>query len=627
MDRDSQSVDWPTCSKDECNGIRLDAGGKCLAHADHQHLEAELKRLADEGTIDARGVTISAELLDLILEAAPRDEQRPDQGSFIRARFDGATFGDGARFDGATFGDDASFARATFDDAAWFGNVTFGRGADFVEATFGDEVGIRDATFRNGASFEGATFGNNIGFAGTTFGDFANFRDATFGNEARFGNDQGERATFGDFATFDRATFGDGASFENASFGGAASFDGATFGDEADFARATLGDEAEFGGATFGDLVQFGPLLARGRLYLRHAMFGRDPELAISVDRLDCQGMRLPQGVVMNVRWAEVRLDGVDFGRPSVLSGVGPFAQLDESPLQARVARSWRTARPRVLSLRGSDVRNLMLSNVDLRACRFAGTHNLDQLRLEATIDLADRPSGLRAGWAVPPLWRWTRRRTLAEEHHWRRGQPKHTGWYPQACQGHAAEAEEEPAPRPAAIALLYRALRKGREDSKDEPGAADFYYGEMEMRRHDRTAPWPERVVLWLYWLVAGYGLRASRALGLLFGVLTVATILLAAVGFAPALPATPLSATVTGTPPQQHIQFTTTPPPEMTAERPLAARLGTAVLVAVEGAVFRTTEQALTYKGRLIQATLRLVGPVLLGLALLSIRGRVKR
>src|SRR6266540_1523375 len=422
MDRDSQSVDWPTCSKDECNGIRLDAGGKCLAHADHQHLEAELKRLADEGTIDARGVTISAELLDLILEAAPRDEQRPDQGSFIRARFDGATFGDGA-------------------------------------------------------SFEGATFGNNIGFAGTTFGDFANFRDATFGNEARFGNDQGERATFGDFATFDRATFGDGASFENASFGGAASFDGATFGDEADFA-----------GATFGDLVQFGPLLARGRLYLRHAMFGRDPELAISVDRLDCQGMRLPQGVVMNVRWAELRLAGVDFGRPSVLSGVGPFAQLDESPLQARVARSWRTARPRVLSLRGSDVRNLMLSNVDLRACRFAGTHNLDQLRLEATIDLADRPSGLRAGWAVPPLWRWTRRRTLAEEHHWRRGQPKHTGWYPQACQGHAAEAEEEPAPRPAAIALLYRALRKGREDSKDEPGAADFYYGEMEMRRHDRT-------------------------------------------------------------------------------------------------------------------------------------------
>jgi hypothetical protein len=41
----------------------------------------------------------------------------------------------------------------------------------------------------------------------------------------------------------------------------------------------------------------------------------------------------------------------------------------------------------------------------------------------------------------------------------------------------------------PGQIAGLYRALRKGREDVKDEPGAADFYYGEMEMRRHARQA------------------------------------------------------------------------------------------------------------------------------------------
>ena len=33
-------------------------------------------------------------------------------------------------------------------------------------------------------------------------------------------------------------------------------------------------------------------------------------------------------------------------------------------------------------------------------------------------------------------------------------------------------------------IAGIYRDLRKGLEDAKNEPGAADFYYGEMEMRR-----------------------------------------------------------------------------------------------------------------------------------------------
>jgi hypothetical protein len=38
----------------------------------------------------------------------------------------------------------------------------------------------------------------------------------------------------------------------------------------------------------------------------------------------------------------------------------------------------------------------------------------------------------------------------------------------------------------PEHVAPLYRALRKAQEDAKDEPGAADFYYGEMEMRRQD---------------------------------------------------------------------------------------------------------------------------------------------
>jgi hypothetical protein len=75
--------------------------------------------------------------------------------------------------------------------------------------------------------------------------------------------------------------------------------------------------------------------------------------------------------------------------------------------------------------------------------------------------------------------------------------------------------------------------LRKGREDNKDEPGAADFYYGEMEMRRHAKrsearrerrrehrstgAAAAVEYVILSVYWLVAGYGLRAWRALAAL--------------------------------------------------------------------------------------------------------------
>jgi hypothetical protein len=582
------SVGWATCSEGECSGIRLDAGGKCLAHAASQDLDAELKRLGDQGTIDARGVAISAALLGRILAAAPRDQQHPDRPRFNEVRFGSASFEDYASLGGVSFGDWANFDHARFGDHASFDGASFGDHASFLDATFGD-----------GSDFVAATFGDRAHFVAATFGDRASFAVASFGDAARFAV----------------ASFGDAARFAVASFGDAARFDGASF-----------GDAARFDGASFGSWARFGPLLARGRLTLDQAAFGQGCELAISADWLDCQGMRLPDGAWLNVRWAEIRLEGVDVGRPTVLAGVGPFPGLDEDLLGPTVARSWRTSRPRVLSLRGSDVRNLTLANVDLRACRFTGAHNLDQLRLEATIDLADRPAGVRAGWAVPPLWRWTRRRTLAEEHRWRRAQPKHAGWYPRACRVRGMAGQER-ALRPADIALLYRALRKGREDSKDEPGAADFYYGEMEMRRHDRTAPWPERLVLWLYWLVAGYALRASRALGCLLGLLAVATVLLATVGIAPVPLARPLTATITGAPPQQRLQFDATPPPTMTPERPFPDRLGTAVVVAVEGAVFRTADQALTYKGRLIQATLRFVGPVLLGLALLSIRGRVKR
>jgi hypothetical protein len=73
----------------ECEGIRLHTGGdRCLAHPDRQDRDAELKRLMKEGTIDARGVMISAELLESILDAAPPDEDRPSGLRLSEERLD-----------------------------------------------------------------------------------------------------------------------------------------------------------------------------------------------------------------------------------------------------------------------------------------------------------------------------------------------------------------------------------------------------------------------------------------------------------------------------------------------------------------------------------------------------------
>jgi hypothetical protein len=188
--------------------------------------------------------------------------------------------------------------------------------------------------------------------------------------------------------------------------------------------------------------------------------------------------------------------------------------------------------------------------------------------------------------------------------------------------------------PGPAELAAIYRWLRKGREDAKNEPGAADLYYGEMEMRRYAPTTPRAERLLLGLYWLTAGYALRASRAMATLAVVLAAVTVLLALWGLPPATPPAAASLSITGSPPAQrgtlNLPAQTTP---AIPTGPLAGRLTDpdrverAARTALGAVVFRDTGQQLTTPGRYIEMAGRLLGPVLLALALLSIRNRVKR
>jgi hypothetical protein len=144
-------------------------------------------------------------------------------------------------------------------------------------------------------------------------------------------------------------------------------------------------------------------------------------------------------------------------------------------------------------------------------------------------------------------------------------------------------------------IANLYRALRKGREDLKDEPGAADFYYGEMEMRRKATPSVSVERAVLTLYWLVSGYALRAWRAVTAL-GVI----LLLAAWLFV-----------------HRH-GFVNSQATFWSALR-YSSRTAIGLLP--------KNQPDLTPFGEVLQISVRVLVPVLLGLAALSLRGRVKR
>jgi hypothetical protein len=193
---------------------------------------------------------------------------------------------------------------------------------------------------------------------------------------------------------------------------------------------------------------------------------------------------------------------------------------------------------------------------------------------------------------------RWTAREALYEEHLWRASEAApgpHGGW---ARPDPGTEDDGEATPE--RLEVLYRQLRASLEVARNEPGAADFYYGEMEMRRRaarNRTERW----LLGGYWLVSGYGLRASRALAALVALVLGAALVL------------------------QHAGF------QVRAHGPGPSYLY-CVLYAAGSVVSLSLANGhlpavMTAWGDVIHIVLRIAGPVLLGLAALAIRGRVKR
>jgi uncharacterized protein YjbI with pentapeptide repeats len=364
----------------------------------------------------------------------------------------------------------------------------------------------------------------------------------------------------------------------------ATSFEGAEFAHDVAFTGARIGKTSSgFGGmslrgATFERARTVGPIAASS-LDLHGAVFRQRVRLDIVAREVSCDATQFLGGADLRIRWAELAMEETEFGHPTTVVPGSPAASwLDEPFVDTLASDPVRTERPRVVSIRRTDVANLTLSRVDLRACRFAAAVNLDGLHLEEA-RFESTPRG----------WRWTRRQAIAEEHEWRASRvgPRSKGWYPRGCWWYAREQLSAPQ-----IATIYRALRKGREDSKDEPGAADFYYGEMEMRRHGSESR-AERAILFLYWLVSGYGLRASRALAALAVTVVAFAFLFDVWGF-------------------RHDES-----------------LGTAVLFSVESttSLLRGTERELTALGETLWIALRLLGPLFFGLAILSLRGRVKR
>lgn len=448
--------------------------------------------------------------------------------------------------------------------------------------------------------------------------------------------------------------------FSRVTFAGDANFAGVTFAGDVYFSDVTLAGDANFRGVTFSKIVEFrdalvnggidlsvtrfvqerelGPMLVRKSCDLSGAVFESRAVVKIEAEDILLRRTVFERGADVFVRRASISLDEADFAEPSLVTEVVPVARSILDHEGTPFDEGWVcglsgggkqsvSLSPRVVSVRRAKVAQLTVSGLDLSACRFAGAHGLDRLRVE------------RARFAQPPepkrrlaRRRWTRRQTIAEEHHWRSDPSNDAqGWYGAQVRPPKWLQDTEKPPDPGQIAAVYRALRKGFEDSRDEPGAGDFYYGEMEMRRAaasttaggDRCATsLGERLVLWLYWLVAGYGLRTSRALIALAVTILIAAIPLAQWGIEPPRTSTNVAGRLSTQPPGRKLTVSR----ESKSDSP---SYGRAVLFATESSIslLRAPEANLTASGQTIEIALRILGPLFFGLAILSLRSRVKR
>ncbi|MET9087376.1 pentapeptide repeat-containing protein [Streptomyces sp. NPDC004237] len=608
-----------------CRGILIPGHPYCLAHLGGTERQAYLASLGPGAEVDLRGTPLTPPLLEQVLDALTD----PVTGvpSFGRAHFGDAQFDGDADFKKAEFTGRAEFERVHFNGSADFSNVLFRGAANFMESRFNGDAWFGGAIFDETAIFMDADFSERTTFGGARFTGEADFLSVKFSGESTFGG-----AEFLSNAIFSRVQFLSEAWFRAAQFIADALFDEAQFSGQASFGGVQFHDNAKFQLARFAETSLFGPFVCENVVALWGTVFEAPVTLEIAAYEVQFIRTQWESTATVRLRYATADLSQAVLSAPvAVVTHHSPFTTataqvVDETHLLHLAVGA------RLSSIQGVDAAHLVLTDIDLTECLFSGAFHLDQLRLEGRTTFASVPTGWHRRGILPA--RWTRRRTLAEEHHWRAqaaGQdvpPRGILPSPRQWRPGPHHPAPELTPDPEDVVALYRQLRKAFEDGKNEPGAADFYYGEMEMRRHDRVdTPRVERALLHIYWFLSGYGLRASRALVVLAAAMAITILVLMSCGLPQHTPAQEATGTVPVGGGHVTLTIDKDDPQNPTGDRFTGKRFDQALNVTLNSVIFRSSGQDLTTTGTYTEMASRLLEPALLALAVLAVRGRIKR
>jgi len=350
-----------------------------------------------------------------------------------------------------------------------------------------DKAAFEEALDRHrrerGCDFAAIVFPRGSNFRGTQFIGGANFEEATFIGPADF-----RETTFHGPAVFSGVTFQNAAVFAGAQFDEEVAFGGASFNEGADFISATFDEGGVFHGAKFTKGAYFHLTTFNGVVSFRDAAFTREAIFSETefAERADFSGATFAW--VADLRGASCR-KGALFGGTIFRSGASFSRARFLGSTLFFPSRAYSGTVP-IFSTTEVDFRRvttepldaLVLRDVDLKRCQFLGT----DLR-KAEITGAKWPQiGRRDGVydEIVPLKEGETR----QWHH---------------------------------IERVYRELKQNFEERRDYERARDFHYGEKEMRRKNPDSSLGLRLMLWLYWLVSGYGERCLRPLvwaGILF-------------------------------------------------------------------------------------------------------------
>lgn len=580
------STAQPVCDITDCAGTALPDAGQCLEHIDDADFHRYIESLTPGANIAFRKTQIHANRLHRILDALRDSEGFIDIG---QASFQKSTFLGSIRFDNARFRGNCSFSGSVFTRAASFHGARFIEPAAFLGVEFGAETRFARVSFEKFATFRAAIFQDVANFADLQAHGKIKFTGSRFLKSTRFAG-----ASFTGKAGFKQCTF-EHITFESCNFAGALSFHETEITGSLKIAASYVHGTLDICQSKVRGDCQFGPILCAHEVLASDCTWEGRTVISVATPRMDLSWSRFGDSLQINARHATIALEGARFEAASTITGVPELRYVSSEGKgtinEQHIADSFISELPSIATLKDADLSNLSLSGMDLSKCYFIGSHNLDKLRLDGDVRFARAPRRRIRLTRPSNLSFWSARRMVFEEQQWRRENGWTKGW-----PRHRRVDTGLPLLKAEAVSNIYRALRKAQEESKNEPGAADFYYGEMEMRRHAKSLSASERLIITMYWAVSGYGLRASRSL--LFLTLLIAAIsgLALTFGFSGKSP----------TYPQAFIYYLES-------------------VISLRNESLHTTR--LNTFGAAIRVVLKIAGPVLLGLSVLAVRNRVKR